>query len=55
MVVVKNRSSFVLQNTNDLRSQNLSTKASSLVLSAESSLAMTRLRNAHRSRTTPGK
>ena len=35
----------------DLRTQNLSTKGSSLVLSAESSRATTRLRNTHRSRT----
>ena len=35
----------------DLRIRNLSTKGSSLVLSAESSRATTRLRNTHRSRT----
>ena len=35
----------------DLLIRNLSTKGSSLVLSAESSRATTRLRNTHRSRT----
>ena len=35
----------------DLRTRNLSTKGSSLVLSAESSRATTRLRNTHRSLT----
>ena len=41
---LKSRSSFVLRNTNDLHSE----KGSSLVLSVESSRAMTILRNAHR-------
>ena len=44
---VKNLSSFVLRNTNNLPRENLSTKGSSLVLSAESSRATTHLRNVH--------